>query len=96
MKPKYFYSLVPFFCGMVIFLLSAYTPPRKAGVKRYLYVATPGIRDYLGYGGHGILVFDMDNNDQFVRRIKTQDLHPNLTPSNDKSISDIFQLNSGY
>ena len=23
------------------------------------YVATPGIRDYLGYGGHGLLVFDI-------------------------------------
>ena len=30
--------------------------------KRYLYVAVPGIRDYLGYGGHGILVFDSNNN----------------------------------
>src|SRR6187399_2663130 len=40
--------------------------------KRYLYVATPGIRNYLGYGGHGILVFDMDNNHQFVKRIQTQ------------------------
>lgn len=40
--------------------------------KRYLYVATPGIRNYLGYGGHGILVFDIDNNHRFVKRIKTQ------------------------
>src|SRR5439155_11956807 len=39
--------------------------------KRYLYVATPGIRNYLGYGGHGILVFDMDNNHRLVKRIKT-------------------------
>jgi DNA-binding beta-propeller fold protein YncE len=39
--------------------------------KRYLYVAVPGIRNYLGYGGHGILVFDMDNNHRFVKRIKT-------------------------
>ena len=39
--------------------------------KRYLYVATPGIRNYLGYGGHGILVFDIDNNHRFVKRIKT-------------------------
>src|SRR6185436_9155699 len=33
--------------------------------KHYLYVAVPGIRDYLGYGGHGIIVFDMDNNHRF-------------------------------
>lgn len=40
-----------------------------ATVQRFLYVASPGIRDYLEYGGHGILVFDIDNDHQFVRRI---------------------------
>ena len=29
--------------------------------KRYLYVVAPGIRDYLEFGGAGILVFDIDN-----------------------------------
>ncbi len=28
--------------------------------RRLLYVATPGIRNYLEYGGHGLLVFDID------------------------------------
>ena len=37
----------------------------------FLYVATPGIRDYLGYGGHGLLVFDIDDQHRFVRRIPT-------------------------
>jgi hypothetical protein len=40
--------------------------PVTAETKRYLYVAVPGIRDYLGYGGHGILVFDIDNDHRFV------------------------------
>ena len=39
--------------------------------KRLLYVVTPGVRDYLQYGGAGILVFDMDDNHKFVRRIET-------------------------
>lgn len=39
--------------------------------KRYLYVVTPGIRDYLEFGGAGILVFDIDNNHKFVKRIQT-------------------------
>ena len=39
--------------------------------KRFLYVVTPGIRDYLQYGGAGILVFDMDDNHRFVKRIET-------------------------
>src|SRR5215208_2001193 len=39
--------------------------------RRLLYVAEPGVRDYLEYGGHGVLVFDIDNNHKFVRRIAT-------------------------
>lgn len=64
------------------------------GNKRYLYVATPGIRDYLGFGGHGILVFDIDNGHKFVKRIKTQGLHPNNTPSNVKGVAVSIALNS--
>lgn len=39
------------------------------GLTRHLYVASPGIRDYLEYGGHGVMVFDIDNEHSFVRRI---------------------------
>ncbi len=38
---------------------------------RRLYVAEPGIRDLLEYGGHGLLVFDIDNGHKFVKRIPT-------------------------
>ena len=38
---------------------------------RYLYVVCPGIRDYLEFGGAGILVFDIDHGHQFVKRIAT-------------------------
>lgn len=41
----------------------------EKGVGRLLYVASPGIRNYLEYGGHGILVFDIDDDHKFVRRI---------------------------
>jgi hypothetical protein len=34
-------------------------------------VAAPGIRDYLEFGGAGILVFDMDNGHAFVKRVET-------------------------
>src|SRR5437762_9656813 len=64
--------------------------------KRYLYVAVPGIRDYLGYGGHGILVFDIDNNHRFVKRIATKGLHPDGTPSNVKGVVVSVALNSIY
>ena len=39
--------------------------------RKLLYVATPGIRDYLEYGGHGIIVFDIDDGHKFVRRISS-------------------------
>jgi DNA-binding beta-propeller fold protein YncE len=40
-------------------------------VRRLLYVVTPGIRNYLEFGGAGILVFDIDQGHRFVRRIET-------------------------
>ena len=66
----------------------------KAVTKRYLYVAVPGIRDYLGYGGHGILVFDIADNHRFVKRIATKGFHPNGTPSNVKGVAVSVALNS--
>jgi DNA-binding beta-propeller fold protein YncE len=39
--------------------------------RRLLYVATPGIRNYLEFGGAGLLVFDIDRNYSFVKRIAT-------------------------
>jgi hypothetical protein len=39
--------------------------------RHLLYVAAPGIRNYLQYGGAGILVFDMDHEHRFVKRIET-------------------------
>src|SRR5262245_2936036 len=39
--------------------------------RHYLYVVAPGIRNYLEFGGAGILVFDMDKNHAFVKRIET-------------------------
>jgi DNA-binding beta-propeller fold protein YncE len=44
----------------------------SSDLQRYLYVASPGIRDYLEYGGHGILVFDIDNKHKFIRRISLE------------------------
>jgi DNA-binding beta-propeller fold protein YncE len=98
MKLKRLILLGLFTCLSILFM-SAFLPFEKskgAAVKRYLYVATPGIRDYLGFGGHGLLVFDMDNNHRFVKRIKTSGLHPDKTPSNVKGIAVSIPLNSVY
>jgi len=72
------------------------TSRQAPGEKRYLYVAVPGIRDYLGYGGHGLLVFDIDNQHRFVKRIPTAGLHPNGKPSNVKGIAASVFYNSIY
>jgi DNA-binding beta-propeller fold protein YncE len=84
---------------LLVLLLSTFYKDSNAqsvSAKRYLYVATPGIRDYLGYGGHGILVFDMDNKHRFVKRIPTRGFHPDGRPSNIKGIAVSTQLNSIY
>src|SRR5690606_14711971 len=41
-------------------ILSRHCLAEDEPLKRYLYVAAPGVRDYLEYGGHGLLVFDID------------------------------------
>lgn len=48
----------------------------KAAERRLLYVAVPGIRNYLERGGHGVLVFDIDRGHAFVKRIPARGLHP--------------------
>src|SRR3954470_14606496 len=45
----------------------------KTGPKRLLYVASPGVRDNLEWGGHGVLAFDIDDGYRFVKRISLKD-----------------------
>jgi DNA-binding beta-propeller fold protein YncE len=55
--------------------------------QRLLYVGTPGIRDYLEYGGHGVLVFDIDHGYQFVKRIAFAGVDDQGKPLNVKGIA---------
>src|SRR2546421_8716878 len=57
-----------------------------AGERRLLYVAEPGIRNYLEYGGQGVLVFDIDNGHRFVKRIPVAGLDEKGQPLNVKGI----------
>jgi hypothetical protein len=53
---------------------SAPPPPRLQDARQerhLLYVAVPGIRNYVEHGGVGVLVFDMDGGHRFVKRIPT-------------------------
>jgi DNA-binding beta-propeller fold protein YncE len=58
----------------------------KAG-QRLLYAAVPGIRNYLEYGGHGVLVFDIDRGHAFVRRIPAGGFTPAGKPMNVKGVA---------
>ncbi len=76
--------------------------------RRYLYVAVPGLRRYLEHGGHGLLVFDIDNDYRFVKRIPVAGLlrkdtpapgggvTPAGQPSNVKGIAVSLATNSVY
>lgn len=59
---------------------------RNDSERKLLYVATPGIRDYLEYGGHGILVFDIEAGHKFVKRIPSAGLNEQGKPLNVKGI----------
>lgn len=54
--------------------------------RKLLYVATPGIRNYLEYGGHGVLVFDIEHGHKFVKRIPSAGLDDKRHPLNVKGI----------
>src|SRR6185369_3121651 len=58
-----------------------------AAEQHLLYVASPGTRNYVEYGGVGILVFDIDNGYKFVRRIPTWDVPEGKQPENIKGIA---------
>ena len=46
----------------------------------------PGIRNYLEYGGHGLLVYDIDHGHRLIRRIATAGLDAKGVPNNVKGI----------
>ncbi len=71
-------------------------PARQLTLHHYLYVAVPGIRNYLQYGGHGLLVFDMDHGFRFVKRIPTAGLDKNGQPSNVKGVAVSLYTNCIY
>ncbi|HEX6925370.1 MAG TPA: hypothetical protein VF167_08065 [Longimicrobiaceae bacterium] len=86
---------------------SAEATEQVAGAEQhYLYVAVPGVRRYLEFGGHGLLVFDIENDHRFVKRIPVAGLlrkeatFPSMTPpgqpSNVKGIAASVATNSVY
>jgi DNA-binding beta-propeller fold protein YncE len=77
-------------CFWIFFLLLSVAGARAADTPkvtgRFLYVAVPGVRNYLEYGGHGVLVYDIDHGHRLVRRIASGGLDDAGKPSNVKGI----------
>ena len=55
--------------------------------RHLLYIAEPGIRNYLQYGGIGVLVYDVDDNYKFVKRIPTWRYAAGQDPENVKGVA---------
>ena len=71
----------------VIALVAATATFAGSGEHHYLYVAEPGIRNYVDYGGVGVLVFDIDDGYKFVKRISTWETPAGKEPENVKGIA---------
>lgn len=73
--------------ALLLFMLALPTYGQTPATTRHLlYVAVPGIRDDAHYGGTGILVFDIDHDHQFVRRIAVPALGDDKNPQAAKGI----------
>lgn len=69
-----------------LLVAAAFPVLAESPVARRLYVAVPGVRNYLEYGGHGVLVFDIDQGHRFVKRIPCGGLDAGGQPENVKGI----------
>lgn len=74
--------------------------PARAGravkEQRLLYVASPGVRNYVEYGGVGLLVFDRDDHYRFVKRIPTFAARPGSAPENVKGFCASARTGRAY
>lgn len=57
------------------------------GEKHWLYVAVPGIRNYVEYGGVGVLVYDIADRHRFIKRIPTFPVSDGTEPENIKGVA---------
>ena len=78
------------------FLLVSQANAAERQERRLLYAAVPGVRNYLEYGGHGLVVFDIDDGHKFVKRIKTSGLDSTGKPLNVKGVCASVPLKRIY
>jgi len=75
-----------FAAAAALFALPMASDP-AAKPKHLLYVASPGIRNYVEWGGVGVLVFDVDDGYKLVKRIPTWTYKPGEKVENVKGFA---------
>jgi DNA-binding beta-propeller fold protein YncE len=55
--------------------------------RHLLYVTVPGVRNYVEYGGVGVIVYDIANGHRFVKRIPVFDVKDGVAPENIKGVA---------
>ena len=63
------------FCLIALLAIASFSATAAAQQRRLLYAAVPGIRNYLEYGGHGLLVFDIDNGNGLSGILSGREAH---------------------
>ena len=82
--------------GHAVVVTDAGKPEPARANRHLLYVAAPGVRNYVEYGGAGILVFDVSDGHRFVRRIPTLPVAAGQAPENVKGVALSAELGLLY
>ena len=82
MRRREFLAAAAAAIGMPVFRLSGAGPERHL-----LYIAQPGIRNYVEYGGLGVLVYDIGDSYKLLRRIPTWSVATDHDPENVKGVA---------
>ena len=83
MKRRSVIPIVSILATMVV----ASNHPAAIEEQHFLYVAVPGVRNYVDYGGVGLLVYDMTQGHRFVKRIPTLEVPAGAPPENVKGVA---------
>jgi len=74
------------FVLFLLVVLAAISIHAAEPIRKLLYVAAPGVRNDLQYGGHGVLVFDIERDYRFEKRIPSAGLDEKGAPLNVKGV----------
>jgi len=80
-------TLMAALCGEGFVAAARAAATANPAKRRLLYVAVPGIRNYLERGGHGVLVFDINRGHTFVKRIPAAGFGADGKPLNVKGVA---------